>query len=210
MNNATEKRERPYVPFDESYLYRDDQLSQDQWRELALTDTITGLKSRHWWDRYSKKLYQEIVSTRRRNLSFLLIDVDNLGILNDLFGHPEVDKILGSIGSIARHPKIGFRQGDIPVRMSGDELGVLLPFSDLRMANAAAHRVLLEIRTLSNKYGGLPITVSIGVADSEMSGVASAEELYKLADIACSHAKKTKDRIVTYVPKMVLVQHKKR
>src|SRR5215216_5286110 len=86
---------------------------------LALTDPLTGLGNhRHFHDR----LQRELVEADAGGTAFTLclLDVDDFKRINDLFGHPEGDRLLAELAS-------NLRQNGEAFRLGGDEFALLLP-----------------------------------------------------------------------------------
>ena len=161
---------------------------------LALTDPLTGLGNhRHFHERLQRELTQ--AEQERATLSLCLIDIDDFKRINDRFGHPVGDRVLGQIAS-------RLRQGGEAFRLGGDEFAVLLPDRDEATALETATSIVERLRTMELEHSER-ITVSAGLATFPVQGV-GRDELIRLADSALYWAKEHgKNRVRIYRPEVV-------
>jgi diguanylate cyclase (GGDEF)-like protein len=163
---------------------------------LALTDPLTGLGNHR---SFYERLQRELVAAEQEGsiLSLCLVDVDDFKTINDRFGHPIGDRVLGQVAS-------RLRQGGESFRLGGDEFAVLLPGHDERQAVAIAHSIVERVGALQ-VAGADGVTVSAGVATFPVQGV-GRDELIRLADSALYWAKEDgKNRVRTYQAESLLV-----
>jgi diguanylate cyclase (GGDEF)-like protein len=156
---------------------------------LALTDPLTGLGNhRHFHERLQRELAG--AEHEGKDLSLCLVDIDDFKRINDRFGHPAGDRVLGQVAS-------RLRQGGESFRLGGDEFAVLLPGLDDRSAVSVAQSIIERVGALDLEQVG-PVTVSAGVATFPSQGV-GRDELIRLADSALYWAKEEgKNRARTY------------
>ena len=162
---------------------------------LALTDPLTGLGNHR---SFHERLQRELVAAEeeRTPLALCLVDFDDLKSINDQFGHPVGDLVLGQVAS-------RLRQGGESFRLGGDEFAVLLPGQDERQATAVARSIVERVASLNIEGVGL-VTVSAGVATYPMQG-SGRDELIRLADSALYWAKKDgKNRVRAYAAESML------
>jgi diguanylate cyclase (GGDEF)-like protein len=162
---------------------------------LALTDPLTGLGNHR---SFHERLQRELVLAEQEgtSLALCLVDFDDLKRVNDRFGHPVGDLVLGQVAS-------RLRQGGESFRLGGDEFAVLLPRQDERQATAVAHSIVERVAALDVEGVG-PVTVSAGVATYPMHG-SGRDELIRLADSALYWAKKDgKNRVRAYAAESIL------
>ena len=162
---------------------------------LALTDPLTGLGNHR---SFHERLQRELVAAEHEGsaLSLCLVDFDDLKSVNDRFGHPVGDLVLGQVAS-------RLRQGGESFRLGGDEFAVLLPRQDERQATAVARSIVERVAALDVEGVG-PVTVSAGVATYPMHG-SGRDELIRLADSALYWAKKDgKNRVRAYAAESIL------
>jgi len=129
----------------------------------ATTDSLTNLYNYHY---LQMVLDREISRVKRytRELSMILLDVDNFKTVNDTYGHLFGNFVLQEI---SRAIQAILRQNiDIPVRYGGDEFLIILPETDQDGAILLAERIQENVRRLKLKHENktVKLTVSIGVA----------------------------------------------
>lgn len=142
---------------------------------LTITDPVTGLYNhRH----LNQILNAEIVRSKRyeRNLSFLMIDIDQFKSYNDTLGHLEGDELLKTIAKVIKQ---NVRGTDMVCRYGGDEFAVVLPETDLNEAKIVAEKIRKAASELKLRQ---QITVSVG-----MSQCASKTDRHDLIQRADSH-----------------------
>ncbi|HEU5216801.1 MAG TPA: diguanylate cyclase [Gaiellaceae bacterium] len=162
---------------------------------LALTDPLTGLGNHR---SFHERLQRELVVAEEEGaqLALCLVDFDDLKSVNDRFGHPVGDLVLGQVAS-------RLRQGGEAFRLGGDEFAVLLPRQDERQATAVARSIVERVASLDVEGVG-PVTVSAGVATYPTHGT-GRDELIRLADSALYWAKKDgKNRVRAYAAESIL------
>ena len=170
-------------------LYQRSTFKAMQAMRLALTDPLTGLGNHR---SFHERLQRELVASEEKgnSLALCLVDFDDLKTINDRFGHPVGDLVLGQVAS-------RLRQGGESFRLGGDEFAVLLPGQDERQATSVARSIVERVARLAVEGVGT-VTVSAGVATYPMQG-SSRDELIRLADTALYRAKKEgKNRVRAY------------
>ncbi len=165
----------------------------------ALTDGLTGLANRRMFD---ETLHRRITDASADNsdLCLVMLDIDHFRRLNDLWGHALGDQVLRYIASVLR----AHAQGDVlAVRFGGEEFAMIMPRTNLHLAEALAARVSKAVKSkrLSLKSTGDvigEITISGGVA--RFRAGEGSNDLAARAE-ACVRAAKVsgRDRIVTDV-----------
>jgi diguanylate cyclase (GGDEF)-like protein len=130
--------------------------------QLAITDNLTQLGNRR---RFDEELATECGRVRRhgRNLSLLLLDIDYFKHVNDQHGHAAGDTVLYQLGQLIR---TRVRGHDVPARIGGEEIAILMPETDLRGATALAEelRGAVEQHVVELAERRIRVTVSIGCA----------------------------------------------
>ncbi len=150
-----------------------------QVEHLAITDPLTGLYNRRYFD---EQLEREIGRAIRygRPLCLVMFDLDHFKLVNDRYGHQTGDLVLERFAEILRKVT---RNIDIMARIGGEEFALILPETNLEMAVEIANRV-----RCTQEIKGLHTTVSAGVAGLPDHGK-SARSLLSQADKALYQAK---------------------
>jgi diguanylate cyclase (GGDEF)-like protein len=162
---------------------------------LALTDPLTGLGNHR---SFHERLQRELVAAEESgsSLALCLVDFDDLKSVNDRFGHPVGDLVLGQVAS-------RLRQGGESFRLGGDEFAVLLPGQDEWQAAAVARSIVERVAGLHVEGVG-SVSVSAGVATYPTHGT-GRDELIRLADSALYWAKKDgKNRVRAYAAESIV------
>jgi diguanylate cyclase (GGDEF)-like protein len=131
------------------------------WRDLALVDSLTGLFNRRFAERQMKA---EVARAQRKNyqLTVVLFDLNDFKKINDQHGHAAGDIALKAFAD--RLTKAS-RQGDIAVRLGGDEFMLLLPECDA----SQVHLLLARMESIEAEINKkkIPITYAVGWADCQ-------------------------------------------
>jgi diguanylate cyclase (GGDEF)-like protein/PAS domain S-box-containing protein len=161
--------------------------SQALLREQSVRDHLTGLFNRRYLE---ETLERELLRAARKKLSLgvIMLDVDNLKLFNDTWGHAAGDEILRELGSLLlRH----VRGEDIACRYGGDEFILILPDASREVTRERAELICEYAKQFHLQFEGqsLPaVTLSLGIAVFPAHGMTSTEIL-KAADAALYRAK---------------------
>lgn len=159
--------------------------------ELARQDGLTGLHNRRAFD---TELGIAVARAERyqRDLSLIVLDVDNFKVLNDTYGHPAGDAVLRAVGRVLVE---GARRIDIIARIGGEEFALILADTPPSAALRLADRLREAIGSASSE--SISFSASFGVADVEHAGY-SVTELFSAADQAMYEAKQSGRNCVRY------------
>ena len=160
-------------------------------KEQAITDGMTGLYNRRYFEEYIKK---EAIRAMRQNQKFTVIglDLDHLKQINDTYGHNYGDIAIKTIAEVL---KSNARSIDIAARMGGEEFNLILPGVDIEGGCIAAERIRKAIETVELEKIG-HITASLGVATYPDQSD-DLEELLELTDQAMYESKRNGRNRVT-------------
>ncbi len=140
---------------------------------IAATDVLTGLPNRREFER-------RLALPRSRGFAILAIDVDNLKIVNDSYGHEAGDAALRSIGTALR---MGVREGDVVARSGGDEFAALLPNTDVEEAARVGDRLRRAMHGIALPHGQARISIGCAAgppgADAQLVFTGADEALYR-------------------------------
>ncbi|WP_011580687.1 MULTISPECIES: PleD family two-component system response regulator [Chelativorans] len=164
--------------------------------EMAITDPLTGLHNRRYLDSHLQSLFDR-AEARRRPLSVMIVDIDRFKSINDTYGHDGGDAVLRAVAARLRRSLRGI---DLVCRYGGEEFVVVMPETELSIAERVGERIRQQIAEgaflLGDSAGAISVTVSIGVA-ALLQPQDTVEALMKRADMALYEAKSSgRNRVV--------------
>jgi diguanylate cyclase len=168
------------------------QQSLEAIRAESLTDPLTGLGNRKYFDRSIEMAVQNALATGEP-LSLLMFDIDHFKSFNDSYGHLTGDQVLRLVGMSLKQTIKG---QDITARYGGEEFAVVLPNTALRQALTVADhlRRAVMFKELKKKSTGEilgRVTISVGV--SMLKRDDDTDSLIERAD-ACLYVAKRNGR----------------
>lgn len=150
----------------------------------ANVDALTDLPNRAAFN----SALAELPCDRAGAWALLVIDLDNLKVVNDTFGHQAGDSLIRVAG--ARISKVA--APDVTFRLGGDEFAVILRQPEaLQDLDAFAAHVFEALEAPAEGEGHSIVPAATIGGAVLMPGDASAESVYQNADFALYHAKET-------------------
>ena len=140
------------------------------------TDNLLGVRNRNGFESD-----MDVISPNRykyNSICYITIDVNNLKVVNDQFGHDAGDELLQNCVNIVS--KALADQGTL-YRLGGDEFGILL----INKRNVVISELLVkieEIRKQENQNKRYPVSFALGYAYFDGSRDDSLREMVKRAD----------------------------
>lgn len=160
----------------------------------AYRDELTKLGNRR---EFYSTLTEELQRMKKRGgcLSFALVDIDNLKIINDTYGHIAGDNVIKQVSNIL---KGNIRDNDAAVRWGGDEFAIILPNLDTDNAFKFADRIRSSVEKAEYQFNpsDARTTVSIGIVS--VKDDTDPEKIVDLADEALYKSKKTKNMVTFF------------
>lgn len=169
-------------------------------REAAITDPLTGLHNRRFFD----ASMEQLLALRARDgekvrqpMSAIMFDLDHFGLINKRHGHQVGDQILRAFADVLRSR---VRASDLVARFGGEEFIVVLPGANREQAARLADDVreaFAAVRTTAPSGEMIGCTVSAGCAE-----LGAAQQggsiLIEHADVALAMAKAAgRNQVVT-------------
>lgn len=130
-------------------------------------------------------------------MSLIVVDLDYFKKINDTYGHPAGDAVLVKVASRLRSC---IRPQEALGRYGGEEFLIVLPGASHKTAAAVAERMRATIAAQPESINGIPLklTISAGIASTDLFPAATTEELISRADMALYAAKDAgRNRVIT-------------
>lgn len=165
---------------------------QSNLRQLASLDPLTKVHN-------VARFYEELglLELGTTGFAVLVIDVDDLKVLNDRYGHQTGSGAIQAVANVLRRV---VRSTDCVARYGGDEFVVILKDADRSGAQVVINRMREMLRDEALPFApGAEVTVSVGVAMFADDGV-SSEELLAAADRAMYEDKRAHKSALTGPP----------
>ena len=136
--------------------------------QLSEVDELTGVYNRRGFAITVDRLFAQAIRFNRA-ASVIVMDMDRLKPVNDLYGHEIGDRMLQLVAKCIQGE---LRQSDVVARFGGDEFVVLLPETPHGGALDVAKRIRLAVAGTPLNLGdrSLVTSVSIGVATYPENG----------------------------------------
>lgn len=154
--------------------------ARDQFQQLSLTNTLTGLLNRRGFMELVEK--QLAILQRAGNGAYLLfIDMDGFKEINDNYGHDVGDQALVETAEILKNT---LRFSDIIGRIGGDEFAALTVNNENSVNEEQIKQRLLENLAIrnSNKTVDYTLSFSIGIVEYTPDSGCTVYDLIKRAD----------------------------
>lgn len=155
-------------------------------REIAIRDCMTGLYNRRQVLKLGREVFLKCAA-ENRDLSVIMLDVDNFKRVNDTYGHVVGDKVLKILG---KRLSGAIKETDLVGRYGGEEFIVFLQCGREKSVEIA-QRIKRSVAANMFVIGAgisIPITVSLGVAERKPRD--SLDGLITRADNQMYRAKK--------------------
>jgi diguanylate cyclase (GGDEF)-like protein len=151
----------------------------------AISDGLTGLVNHKT---FYEILEKELWRSRRYGgqISLIMVDVDNLKKINDVYGHRAGDK---AIKEISNRIKKCIRQIDTAARYGGDEFAIILINTSIIDASVVAKRMLDTVSKTPTTWNNQKIELSISVGLCQYDAQATPENITGRSDQALYLAK---------------------
>lgn len=131
------------------------------YQQAALTDPLTGLQNRRYFDDALEQ-YQREFGAIEHPLGVILLDLDHFKTINDTYGHDVGDEVLKAIAQCL----LDFtRYHDVVARVGGEEFAILAPNLDTISLKKLANRIRIAISEITFRSSDITfrITCSMGI-----------------------------------------------
>ena len=139
-------------------------------KSLSYRDRLTGT--------YNRRFFESIIleeAEMEYPVSMIMVDIDDLKVVNDTYGHEIGDNIIKETAAILQEMT---RDRDTVCRYGGDEFIIVLPDTDKEEVSQVASR----IDDMFNKIDNSILNVSLGYSSEISRKNKSMRELFIAAD----------------------------
>ena len=158
-------------------------------RAIYQNDALTGILNRRGFDKALQEKYSE-ARAAYKTIGICSIDMDNLKIINDTFGHAEGDRALIIL---AKALSSSLREGDICARNGGDEFAAVINVTShdrcSEFKREFAEALKRESEEVKDKY---VVDASVGICESTEYSASSLVACIQLADRRMYEEKRNK------------------
>jgi len=165
---------------------------------LSITDGLTGLYNRRYFDEIYPREFQRAIRDNTP-LGVLLLDIDHFKNFNDTYGHLTGDECLKMVASIIENEL--HRISDMAFRYGGEEFFVLLPNTQTKGALIVAERIREQIQTSQIQFGNqkISVTISIGLVSRKPQQDCHPDSIMGNADTALYQSKQSgRNKVTVY------------
>jgi two-component system, cell cycle response regulator len=172
-------------------LHRQIKAQNQLLKEMAVTDTLTGLPNRRAVELWAPR---QLSAAARHDFPvwIVMVDVDFFKKVNDTFGHNAGDTVLKRFAEILRR---NTRQSNMCARWGGEEFLLMMTHATKENAETAVDRIRKQLQATEFVFdlGTISVTASFGLSGCQGSEPADLNALIACADAAL-YAAKTKGR----------------
>jgi diguanylate cyclase (GGDEF)-like protein/PAS domain S-box-containing protein len=165
---------------------------------LSRYDELTGHLNRA---RLREAVEHAIEYSRRydRPSAYLLVAIDNLGLLNNAYGYDVADAVIVQVGQRLEQT---LRASDVIGRVAGNQFGVLLSQCGETEMAIAADKLLAAVRQnlLDTPRGPISVTVSIGGVLLPINAMSAHEAMGRASEAVVAAKRSGRDCFIAYQP----------
>jgi diguanylate cyclase (GGDEF)-like protein len=162
-------------------------LSKEKSEKILIRDEMTGLLNEHY---FFERLDEEIRFSKenKKNISLVLINIDDFKKLNEIFGKQTGDIVLLEVSRIIKN---GCIKDGIAARVSGDEFALLFPLSSAGSIRDITEKIIVSVgqKEIITPDGKLSVTASAGIVYFESEKF----DLLRIVEFAKEALKKAKE-----------------
>lgn len=145
---------------------------QNRIEHMSHHDFLTDLYNR----RYFTKVIEHIFETEQVNVGLLIIDVNGLKLINDIYGHNKGDELLLEVAGVLTSV---CQSDEIVTRIGGDEFAIIMPDIDENdierlIANIKSHVKRIRIESID-------LSLALGYAIKDDNNL-TLEDMFKIAE----------------------------
>ncbi len=187
------------------YQGKNEYLLQEKLEELTITDAMTGLYNRYYYNNFCSKDIQNYLEnikkdeykeqrsqdTTTTNYGLILLDIDHFKKINDSYGHDIGDLVLIDIAKLLKNH---VRKSDDILRWGGEEFLIILKSIQYDYLNTFVKEIGNRIENLKFHLPDgtiIQTKCSIGFLSIPLGNINNIDALIKYADDALYKSKNT-------------------
>jgi diguanylate cyclase (GGDEF)-like protein len=152
-------------------------MEQEFWKQVAHTDALTKLGNRLRFEERKKEIRKADTKT---SLTVLMIDINDLKIINDEYGHEMGDVAIATVGQVILDTFDAYGEG---FRIGGDEFCLFLTLLNKEQAIKKSQECEKKLTEFSREYE-ISLRIAMGVSEMKDIGIDAAisiadAEMYK-------------------------------
>ena len=147
--------------------YTEKAMMFDKILNQSMRDELTGIHNRRYMIEQGQKEISRMKRNKGEHMSVAVIDLDDMKITNDLYGHKTGDKLLIEFSELCLKE---IRPSDIFARIGGDEFALILTNTNMDIGVRILVRIIESTKNkviMSNSGDIIPLVVSVGLVNSE-------------------------------------------
>lgn len=167
------------------------------YRDLAFKDILTGLENRAAFSEEETRLGNQLSEGYITEILCCQLDLNNLKLANDRYGHSVGDNLLKSAAEIIKE---AFKDEGNFYRIGGDEFIVFICGDDSEIRYNRCLKIMFDLENESEYEGSLPIPISFAYGSAvyrrsdykelPKNGIKVLEKIEREADLAMYEQKK--------------------
>ncbi len=163
---------------------KEDITERKRLEELSITDALTTLYNRRYFDQYVKRELKRS-TWKEEKFALVIIDIDFFKGYNDFYGHKEGDTALKQVSKeMKRNEDTVF---DAVFRIGGEEFAAVIINRDDEFIHKCTNKLLKDIESLKIRHEKNNVseylTISMGVVNLDTSKYhINSDDIYNLAD----------------------------
>ena len=167
----------------------------EQMRELAMTDSLTGVATRRSFFETGQRVTERAIQDETP-ISVLMADLDHFKRVNDDYGHQAGDDAIRLAADAAREV---LRRSDMIGRYGGEEFAVILPETAEADAFLIAERLRTRVSEIVVPGTKRSMSISVGVTTVIPDKTMTIDRILDMADQALLTAKREgRNRVETF------------
>ncbi|XOV78231.1 MAG: EAL domain-containing protein [Aestuariibacter sp.] len=139
---------------------------REQLQQLSKYDVVTGMHNRLAMQEFIDIKLLESQMLPEFPLFYMFLDVDQLKVINDSFGHDAGDKLILDLVSIFKGMA---REEDVVARMGGDEFSMIFSESDVTHAKVRAEKLREKLKQAGFQWENNPLNIDVSIGLVELT-----------------------------------------